>query len=227
MTEDFASRGPAADGDAEDLPPADLAESMRLIREGRAEAVRRLQPDPRLIYWPWGLSWLISFGVFFLYYGPGGRVFVHMPGWVPGVTLAATLVAAGVVSGVAGARAYRQVPGDSSLRGAMYGWTWCVAYLAMGVILGRVAPQLSGVDGGLLWAASAVGVTGVLHAAGGAIWLDRNLFALGMWISVTNIAGVIAGPGWHSLVAAVAGGGGMLIAGLIAWRHHRHHRRVS
>ncbi|BCJ65845.1 hypothetical protein [Polymorphospora rubra] len=41
---------------------------------------------------------------------------------------------------------------------------------------------------------------------------------LGAWISGSNIVGVVAGPGWHSLVAALAGGGGMLVTG---WLLHR------
>ncbi|WP_249713938.1 transporter [Rhizomonospora bruguierae] len=221
MTEHFGDRDSTPPAAGHDAPPADLAESMRLIAAGRAAAARRLQPDPRLIFWPWAFSWIISFGLYFLHYGPGGRVFVDLPGWVPGATLAATLVGAGVVAGLAGARAYRHVFGNSSIRGAMYGWTWLLGYLAMGVILGRITPDLPAPEAGLLWAAAAVGVTGLLHAAGGAIWLDRNLFALGAWITVTNLAGVLAGPGWHSLVTAVAGGGGLLVAGLLAWRRWR------
>jgi len=56
----------------DDLPPADPAESLRLIAQGRAAAERRLIPDPRLLLWPWGLAWLIGFGVYFLRFGPGG-----------------------------------------------------------------------------------------------------------------------------------------------------------
>ena len=57
--------------------------------------------------------------------------------------------------------------------------------------------------------------------AGGAVWLDRDLFRLGVWISVINMIGAFAGPGWHALIMAVAGGGGMLVAGAIARRRQR------
>jgi hypothetical protein len=57
--------------------------------------------------------------------------------------------------------------------------------------------------------------------AGGAIWNDRWLFFLGAWTSVINVAGILAGPGWHSLIVAVAGGGGMLVAGLLGWLRMR------
>ncbi len=57
----------------------------------------------------------------------------------------------------------------------------------------------------------------MLYLAGSAIWSDRGMFVLGAWIGLANIAGAIAGPGWHSLVIALAGGGGLLVAGLFEW----------
>ncbi len=47
------------------------------------------------------------------------------------------------------------------------------------------------------------------------------LFALGAYISVINMAGVLVGPGWHSLILAVLGGLGMFVAGwlgYVRWR---------
>jgi hypothetical protein len=64
-----------------------------------------------------------------------------------------------------------------------------------------------------LWAAGSVGIVATLYLAGSAIWLDRNMFVLGLWLAVTNVVGVIAGPGWHSLVVCLAGGLGMIVAG--------------
>jgi hypothetical protein len=57
--------------------------------------------------------------------------------------------------------------------------------------------------------------------AGSAIWVDRDMFVLGAWISVVNVIGVLWGPGWHALVLAVAGGGGLLVAGLLGWLRRR------
>jgi hypothetical protein len=47
------------------------------------------------------------------------------------------------------------------------------------------------------------------------------MFVLGVWITVLNIAGVLAGPGWHSLLIAVLGGGGMLGTGVVFWLRSR------
>ncbi|MET8083879.1 transporter [Micromonospora sp. NPDC005237] len=200
----------------DDRPPADAATALQLIRDQRAATVSRLEPDARLLYWPWGVAWLVGFGLFFLRYSPGGRVLVRLPDWLPLTALFALLVAAGAIQAVAGARAYGQVTGDSARRGRWYGWAWALGSMSVYAAVGRVSDHLPHDLAALLWSAAAVGLTGALHMAGGAIWLDRDLFRLGVWISVINVVGAIAGPGWHALVVSVAGGVGILIAGAIA-----------
>lgn len=206
--------------DQDDLPPADPATALRLIREQQTEAARRLNPNRLYYYVPWGLAWLIGFGLFFLRFGPDGRVFVRLPTWLPLTALLVLLAAAALISGIASVRAYSQVAGDSSRRGAWYGLAWVLGILGLSMTLGRVTEHLPNEQAGLLWAGAMVGLTGTLHLAGGAVWLDWNLFTLGVWINVINIVGLIAGPGWHALVIALAGGGGMLLAGVF-WVRNR------
>jgi hypothetical protein len=206
----------------DDLPPIDPAESLRLIERQRAEAERSLTPDQRLFLWPWGLAWLIGFTLYFLRFGPDDRVFVDMPSWVPLLVLLVLIVAAGITTGVYGARAGRHVTGPTSQQGAMYGITWSVAFTGVTIVLSQVSNHLPAEQANLLWAGVMVAVTGALHMAGGAIFRDRALFALGAWTSVVNVVGVLAGPGWHSLILAVFAGGGMLVAGALA--HRRLHR---
>jgi hypothetical protein len=202
--------------DDDDLP-MDPAESLRLIERERAEAERVLTPDPRLFLWPWAFAWLIGFTVYFLRFGPDGRVFVAMPDWVPLATLLALMIVAGVVTGVTGARAGRWVSGKSSTQGAMYGISWSIAFAGMSTVLARISDYLPEPQVNLLWAGVMVGLTGALHMAGGAIYNDRSLFVLGAYISVVNVTGVLAGPGWHSLILAVMGGFGMLAAGWLSY----------
>ena len=73
----------------------------------------------------------------------------------------------------------------------------------------------------MLWSALSVAVVGMLYMAGAAIFQARDMFTLGAWITLVNIGGVLAGPGWHSLVISLAGGGGLLVGGLVAWRRWR------
>ncbi|GAA1848787.1 transporter [Asanoa iriomotensis] len=204
-----------------DQPPGDPAEALRLIEEQRAAALRHIHIDDRWWYWPWGFAWLIGFGLLFLRFGPDGRVFVDLPEWLPVAALIALLVGAGVISGLTGARAYGSVVGESSRRGAYYGWAWSIAFTGATVILVRVSDALPEDLRTLVWSATMVALTGALHMAGGAIWLNRTLFQLGVWISVVNVAGVLAGPGWQSLIMCVAAGGGMIVFGAFAGRWRR------
>ncbi|MCO1595607.1 transporter [Micromonospora sp. RHAY321] len=206
----------------DDPPPADAAAALQLIREQQVAATRELQPDARLLYWPWGVAWLVGFGLFFLRFAPDGRVLVRLPEWLPLTVLFVLLVIAAAIQAVAGRRAYGQVSGDSAQRGRWYGCSWALGSVSVYAGLGRVVEHLPHDQAALLWSATAVGLTAALHMAGGAIWLNRDLFRLGVWISVINVAGTFAGPGWHALVIAVAGGGGILVAGAISWLRQRH-----
>jgi hypothetical protein len=203
--------------DDDELPPVNPAESLRLIEQERAQTERILTPDPRLLLWPWGIAWAIGFTVYFLRYGPDGRVFVEMPAWLPLTVLMTLIIVAGITTGVVGARAGRYVSGPSSQQGVMYGITWSVAFAGMAVVLSQVSSMLPDDKVNLLWAGVMVAVTGALHMAGGTIYRDRALFALGAWTSLVNVIGVFAGPGWHSLILAIGGGGGMLVAGTYTW----------
>jgi len=202
----------------DEAPPTD---PLALIERERANLARSLTPNPLLMLWPWGFAWLLGFGLFFLRYGPDGRVFVDMPEWLPLVTLMLLLLAAGAVTGVAGAHSSRQLAGPSTRQGFMYGLTWSLGFSGMAVVFSRLGGFLPDDQLGLLWAGGIVALTSALHMAGGAIWNDRTLFLLGAWTCVINVIGVLIGPGWHSLILAIAGGGGMIAAGLISWSRLR------
>lgn len=203
-------------GEDDDAAPISAADTLRLIEEQRSTAARSLTPDPRLLYWPWGIAWLIGFGLLFLRYGPDNRILVDMPAWLPLSTLYALMIVAFVVSAVAGARVSRHLSGASSLIGALYGWTWFLGFGGFSALAIRVGPHLPYEWTGLLWGAGSVGIVGLMYLNGGAIWRTRDLFVLGVWITAINILGIIAGPGWHSLVVSLGAGGAMIIIGTLA-----------
>ena len=205
-------------GEDDDATPFNAADTLRLIEEQRSSTARSLTPDPRLLYWPWGIAWLVGFGLLFLRFGPGGRVFVDLPVWLPLSTLYALMIAAFVISGVAGMRVSRHVSGVSSVTGALYGFSWFLGFAGFSALAIRLSPQLSYEWVGLLWAGGSVGVVGLMYLAGGAIWRTRDLYGLGLWITVINIIGIIAGPGWHSLVISLGAGVAMVFIGQLAHR---------
>ena len=198
--------------------------SLALLTEQQETARRRLDVDPVAFLVPWGLAWLGGYGLLFLRHGPDDRVVVEMPSWLPVAVLYTLLVAAGILSSVAGHRATRGVAGASMERGVMYMWSWFVAFAGFGVLGPRFEPFLPDAEFGLLMGSLPVFITGILYMSGGAVWRDRSQFAFGVWLSVVNAAGVLAGPGWHSLLVSVLGGGGML-AGALCLRLRR--RRPS
>lgn len=193
--------------DDETLSPA---ASLALIDAQTEATHRQLDPDPSVFLVPWGLAWLVGYGLFFLRYGPDDRVLVSMPEWLPLLTLFVLLIGAGVVSGVAGFKAWRGVAGESAERAAMYGWSWFVAFAGFGVLSSRFEEHLPEAWFGLLMGSLPVFITAILYMSGGAVWRDRHQFGFGVWLSAINAAGLLAGPGWHSLVISVLGGGGML-----------------
>ena len=203
----------------EDQAPSSAAESLRLITEQTAATQRSLTLDARLQYWPWGFSWLIGFGLLYLRNGPDGQVLWNLPSWLPLATLFALMIVALVVTSVAGARAGRHLVGNSPRRGKVYGLAWGVGFLSVFTVAGRLSRYLPGPEVGLMWGALSIGVVATLYLAGSAIWGGQRLMRLGLWTAGVNILGVWAGPGWHSLIISLAGGGGLILAGLIANIH--------
>ncbi|MFC0530074.1 transporter [Phytohabitans kaempferiae] len=201
----------------DDAPPASPAESLELIQREQAAASRSVALSPLVYFLPWGVAWLVGFGLLFLRHGPDDRVFVHLPAWLP-LTALFTLGALAMVSTVVvSAEKGRHVEGRSSWQGMAYGFAWFFAFAGVGSTVSRFDQFLPEPQRGLLWASVSVGTVGVMYMAGAAIWLSRDMFVLGAWLTLINIVGVYAGPGWHSLLIAVGGGGGMILIGVLLW----------
>lgn len=177
--------------------------------------------NPLLYYLPWGFAWLVGFGLLFLRYGPDGRVFVALPDLLPLVSLFALMVVAMVTTTVVSARRGRGVEGRSSWQGTVYGFTWFLAFAGVGSTTGHFVRFLPEAEQGLLWESVSVGTVAVMYMAGAAIWVSRDMFVLGAWLTVINIAGVALGPGWHSLLSSVGGGGGLILLGVVLWLRGR------
>ncbi|MEV8515491.1 transporter [Dactylosporangium sp. NPDC051484] len=199
----------------DDAPPASAAESLELIRRERAAAARTMALNPLLYYMPWGGAWLIGFGLLFLRYGPDGRVFVHLPAGLPLASLFALMALAMASTVLVSAVRGRGLEGRPSWQGTAFGFAWFFAFAGVGTTTNHFAQFLPEAEQGLLWACTSVGLVGALYMAGAAIWTSRDMFVLGAWLTVINIAGVMAGPGWHSLFISLGGGGGLCLLGIL------------
>jgi hypothetical protein len=208
----------------EDSPPGSAAESLQLIADQTAVARRGLTVDPLVFNLPWGVAWLVGFGLLYLRFGPDGRVLVHMPAWVPLTVMFVGMGAAAVITTVVPRRVGRHMSGPSSRQGAMYGWAWFVTFAAIGSTAERFGHQLPPAQEQLLWSWLCVLATGILFICGAAVFRQASLFVFGLMLVVLDVLGAYAGPGWHSLIIAVGGGGGMIALGVLGSWHHRRGR---
>ncbi|HUR03624.1 MAG TPA: hypothetical protein VM347_13865 [Nonomuraea sp.] len=195
-------------------------ETLRLIEEQQAATVRRLRADPLFLYVPWGVAWLVGFTCFFLHYGLDGKPYAPISQTQALTVLMIFQLIAGSLAAYELTRMHTGVRGDTTAKGAMYGYTWFAGMVAMSVIAIRVGPMLPEAESGLLWAGISLLVVGVLYMAGGAIFLFWPMFFVGVGISAVNALGVLLGPGWHALLTAVLLGCGQIVVGLW-WRRRR------
>jgi hypothetical protein len=203
--------GRAGGGPAQSLGPAQM---LALLESERQRAAAALSPDPRLLFGVWGAAWFVGF--LSMWASASAAAPVRPDGAVAGTLFAVLLVAAAVVTGVHIARRTGGVQGASSRVGAMYGWTWFVAFAALfAVMAGAYRQGLGGGTEAVLWSGLSALVVGALYMAGGAIWQDTVQFALGLWIVLSGAAGALAGFPSVFLVMALAGGGGFLV--VAAW----------
>jgi hypothetical protein len=102
-----------------------------------------------------------------------------------------------------------------------YGTAWLLGFVGLILTVGKISSDLSHDTKGLLWGATTTGLVGVLHMAGSAIWGDRAQLHWGMWVTLINIVGVMAGAGWQSLIISIAGGALSLAIGGSDWLRYR------
>src|SRR5689334_5845729 len=121
----------------DEAPPSSAAESLEIIKRERDAGARSVALNPLLYYLPWGLAWLIGFGLLFLRYGPHGRVFVDLPDWLPLIGLFSLMAVAMVSTTIVSTVRARHVAGRSSWQGAAYGFAWFFAFAGVGSTIGH------------------------------------------------------------------------------------------
>lgn len=200
------------DDDAGDDAPAgdDPAALLALIAGERERTRRRTSPTMAVIGTAWGVAWLVGYLVLYVTFDG-----VTSPWWAFAVFVG-TLVIAMVVTGVHTARRVSGLGGDSATVGAMYGWGWIIGFVAAALIFASAARAGAGPE---VMAVLSNGVSclvvGLLYLAGGMLWREGRMFALGAWIALIAGLASLAGPPTTYLVMALAGGGGFLVAAVV------------
>lgn len=218
MANDPTSGKPVETGGEAGLDPA---ETLRLIRQQQEAARDATEPDGRLLFGAWGLAWLIGYLAMWLSADAAGRP----AGW-------AGWVLTGCIVGAVGFTIVHSVTRTAGLRGAsarvgaMYGWTWFLAFTVFGVMLGAMG------DAGASYEVMAIAsngfaclIVGLMYIAGGLLFEEVRMYAVGAWMLVTAGLAAFAGLPSVYLVMAVAGGGGFLAMAVV--EHVLRNRRRS
>ncbi|MFI9485123.1 hypothetical protein ACIG47_01925 [Promicromonospora sp. NPDC052451] len=207
MTSDPTPGTPADPGRTGGPGGLDPAETLRMIREQQERARDATEPDGRLLFGAWGLAWLAGYLVMWQTARDTGLP-ARWAGWVfAGCILGAmafTIVHS--ITRTAGTR------GVGARTGALYGWTWFLAFLTYGVVLGAMAdagapPEVVAIAAN----GFACVVVGIMYIAGGLLFGELRMPAVGAWMLVTAVLAAFAGMPGTYLVMALAGGGGFLV----------------
>ncbi|HET7414556.1 MAG TPA: hypothetical protein VFI97_02525 [Arthrobacter sp.] len=184
--------------------PADFdpRAAMSLADETEAKTAQAIFPHTPLLYFVWGTAWLVGYGALH-----GARY-----GWLPLGPVAAQIVLfvmlaiAMVVSTVLVVRSTAGIRGASSVQGAIYGWTWALAFVVVGLLSGTVAESITGEDlRGLIINGIAILVVGMMYMLGGALWRDIPMTVMGIWFLVVDVASMALGRDYYLLVFLTLG----------------------
>lgn len=193
---------------------ASPAEMLAIVEEQQQKTAQRLGPNPAALFGPWGLAWLLGFGLLYLTVGPAAPV--DLPLAVALTVFFALLIAAGAITGILSARAGSGIRGPGMAAAAMYGWSWTLGF--GGFIATMIAASRLGLSfeaRTLLWTAGSCLLVGVLFLGAGAVFNDWPQYAIGCWLLVINGFGAFTGTQGHYLVLSLGGGGCLLAAAVI------------
>ncbi|GAA3293706.1 hypothetical protein ACFFON_10970 [Arthrobacter citreus] len=196
-------------------PPADaaldLGAALAIVETAERDTRRQLNGNASLIYLLWGLAWLAGYGAL-----EGSR---H--GWLPLepaaalVVLGAALLIATVATVAVSVRASLGIRGLSAFQSRMYGASWILGFLIMGILsvsIGRAVDDFW--LRGMLINSTAVLIVGLLYVSGGATFNDRRQCFLGLWLLAVTAAALLSGPDHFLTVYLYLGSGGMLAGSL-------------
>lgn len=216
MTSDPTRRPEPAEGPDRPAEPGgtaglDPAETLRMIQQQQEAARDATEPDGRLLFGAWGLAWLIGYLAMWSTARDTGTP-ATWAGWVFTACIVGAM-AFTIVHSIARTTGTR---GASARSGALYGWTWFLAFVVYGTLLGAMRDAGASAE---VMAVVANGVAclivGLMYMAGGLLFCENRMSAVGGWMLVTAVVAAYAGMPNTYLVMAVAGGGGFLAMVLV------------
>lgn len=197
--------GPTGDADGATSP----AEALAAIKASQQAVRQQTQVSSAALFAAWGAAFVIAYTALYIGYDEQAQ----MPRVWASIVLAVCVVTAIAFTAIHIARRTAGIRGQSARVGAMWGAAWLLSFLFASVIFGAVgAAGASPLVMSILTNAVSILIVAALYMAGGALWQEWRMFALGAWFAVIGaIAAIVAPPNGY-LVQAIAGGGGFLVA---------------
>lgn len=196
----------------------DTSAAAALIERTTDDTRRALTIQYPLLYAGWGVAWLV--GLFVMWLSVRGQTHYAGPSAASAILFGVLLLMALAITIVTTVRATRGVHGQSEMQGMIFGISWGIGFVALFTVQAALAHN--GASDTVLALVSAAGpliVTSLMYLAGAAIWTDKPMLTMGVWLAVVAAVGVWTGPITVLLVDALAGGGGFLVvAGYLVWR---------
>lgn len=196
-------------------PAFDASAALSALRESEAITQRATNPNPPLMYVLWGTVYTLG------YLALHAALFDWLPVSLPlALTIFAALTILGAaVSAFLGIRAGKELRGASSRRGMFYGFSWAAGLVSVGFMVVALL-QLGLESATVVWLSSALAtlLIGVLFAAGGAVFLDRPTFLLGLVLLGANLIAVLIGPGPFVLIGWLAACAALLAGAVVEAR---------
>jgi hypothetical protein len=185
-------------------PPLDPGAALNLTREAASRVAAFDSSISRLATGLWGVVWLFGYGALWF----GARTTGRPPAWAF-IVFFGLVITGYVICAVVGSRRGGDVVGPSALAGALYGWSWMVAFgvgmSTAGIIVSNYG--LSDQATGVLFNAMTAILAGTLFMAGGAIFKEPAMFAFGAVLGVlAPVSALIGVPAGYLLMALVGGG---------------------
>ncbi|MDR1119216.1 MAG: hypothetical protein LBL01_07995, partial [Bifidobacteriaceae bacterium] len=198
----------------------DPSAALAISQTAAARANAFVSGGSRFITAIWGAVWLVDYGLLWLTWRDAED---SPPAWAFVVFFG--LLAAGMAaSAVVGIRSSTQIAGPSAKAGALYGWSWFVAFAAVmsagGMMVDRY--HLTGPVVGVVFNTLSAALAGALYMAGGAMFREAGMFAVGAVMTFLAPLGVAVGLPDGYLVMGSAGGGLMLLSfAVLTWQARR------
>jgi hypothetical protein len=224
MTNPPADTAPGTGGGNGEAPLS-AAAALALLRNQQLSVNNQRGSFVPLISLGWGTAWLFGFLALWLIDG-------LRPGFGLPVPIAVTIfivllvlaIALSIFQGVRGTRGFRG--SASAFTGTVYGISWPVAMVAIGVLGGAL--QYNGMSSevaNFFYPSAYTFAAGLLYLTAGGIWHSVPSVVVGGWIVLVAIIAPWFGYPTHYLVFAIAGGGAFLVLGVWDASHRRTLRR--